>query len=80
MSWHISYNTGIYDSDAYGVDTDSPVTPYEEIDNKLKVMDEVRISDAIREFKEEIAYEYFNTGNWDDDFWEAWDEKFRELM
>lgn len=79
MSWHIHSNTSVFDSDAYGIDTDIPESAYEQIDNMLKVKDEEKIADAIREFKEALADEYFYTSNWTDEHWEAWNEKFLEL-
>lgn len=70
----------IFDSDAYGVDTDSPEDPYEMINDGLRLKDERNISDAIRDFVKEVADEYFDTSEWDDAWWEAWEDKFRELM
>ena len=51
----------IFDSDAYGVDTDSPESAYEIIDNSLKGKDETAIKDAFNEWVKEMAEEYFNT-------------------
>ena len=70
----------IFDSDAYGVDTDSPEDPYEIINDSLCLKDERNISDAIKDFVKEAADEYFDTSEWDDAWWEAWEEKFRELI
>lgn len=74
------YTAGVFDSDAYGVDTDSPEDPYEMINDGLRLKDERNISDAIKDFVKEVADEYFDTSEWDDAWWEAWEEKFRELI
>ncbi len=74
------YTAGVFDSDAYGVDTDNPESAYEIIDNGLKAKDERNIRDAIKDFVKEVADEYFDTSEWDDAWWEAWEEKFRELI
>lgn len=70
----------IFDSDAYGVNTDLPVTAYEMIDECLKPADEKRITKEINEFIEELASEHFNTSEWNDEHWDAWMDKFKELM
>lgn len=81
MSWHIhSYNSSVFDSDAYGVDTDSPVSAAEIIDDALKLKDEINIADSIRDFIRDTAEDYFNTSEWDEEWWDAWEDKFRELM
>jgi hypothetical protein len=80
MSWHVHSSASIYDSDAYGVDTDSPASPYEVIDQSLKLKDEIAISDKIIEFIKDTAEEYFNTSEWEDEMWDAWRDKFTELM
>lgn len=81
MTWHIhSARSSVFDSDAYGVDTDNPETAYEIINNSLKLADEIAISDAIIDFKKETADEYFNTSEWGDEEWDAWNDKFLELM
>ena len=74
------YGTSTFQSDAYGVDTDNPPSPYELIDEHLKSKDEQKIYDAWVEFREEIASWYFNTGEWDDAWWDAWIEKIKELI
>ncbi len=74
------YTASVFDSDAYGVDTDSPESAYEIIDNELKLKDEIEIEDSIRDFIRETAKEYFNTSEWNDEWWDAWEDKFRELM
>ena len=73
-------STSTFPSDAYGVDTDNPPSPYELIDEHLKASDEEKIYDAWVEFREEIASWYFNTGEWDDAWWDAWIEKLKELI
>lgn len=70
----------VWDSDAYGVDTDGPEDPYETINDGLRLKDEHNISDAIKDFVKEVADEYFDTSEWDDSWWDAWEDKFRELM
>ena len=80
MSWHIYPSASIYDSDAYGVDTDSPASPYEIIDESLRLKDEIAIEDSIKDFIRDKADEYFNTSEWDDEWWDAWRDKFTELM
>lgn len=80
MSWHIHSSTDIFDSDAYGVNTDSPVSPAEIIDDALSLKDEINIADSIRDFIKDTAEDYFRTGEWDDEWWDAWEDKFRELM
>lgn len=73
-------NASIFDSDAYGINTDNPVSASEYIDNSLKVKEERAITESIRDFIKETAQVYFNTSEWDDDMWDAWEDKFRELM
>ena len=72
-----SYTASIFDSDAYGVDTDSPESAYEIIDNSLRAKDETAIKDAFNEWVKEMAEEYFNTSEWCDEECEAWYEKVR---
>ena len=71
------YTANIFDSDAYGVDTDSPESAYEIIDNSLRAKDETAIKDAFNEWVKETAEEYFNTFEWGDEEWEAWFDKVR---
>ncbi len=80
MSWHIYPSASIYDSDAYGSDTDNPASPYEIIDESLRLKDEIAIEDSIKDFIRDKADEYFNTSEWDDEWWDAWRDKFTELM
>lgn len=60
--------------DDYGVNTDSPETPYEYF---MEVMNNESIN-AIREgfkdWKKEVASEYFDTFSWGDDEWDDWEE------
>lgn len=79
MSWHIHSNMSFAGSDAYGVDTDNPPTPYEIIDERLKRSDEQKIYDEWVEFREDMASRYFNTDEWDDAWWDAWIDKIREI-
>lgn len=79
--WHIYDNPNVFDSDAYGVDTDNPETAYERIDNALKVKDERAISVSFNEWLEDTAREYFcDVGSWNDDVKEAWRDKVFELI
>lgn len=71
------YTASVFDSDAYGVDTDNPESAYEIIDNSLRAKDETEIKDAFNEWVKEMAEEYFNTAEWGDEWWEAWYEKVR---
>lgn len=71
------YTASIFDSDAYGADTDSPESAYEIIDEALRAKDEIAIKDAFNEWVNEMAEEYFNTFDWGDEEWEAWHEKVR---
>lgn len=80
MSWHIHSSASVYDTDAYGVDTDSPASAYELIEERLKPDDEQKIYEAYVEFREEVASWFFNTSEWDDEWWDAWRDKFTELM
>ena len=69
-----------FESDAYGVDTDSPESAYETIDNMLTASDEARIAQLFREFKVDVAREFFATGEWNDEWWDAWNDKVSELI
>lgn len=74
-------NASIFDSDAYGTNTDNPPpSAYEVINDSLKVKDERAITESICDFIKELASEYFNTYEWDDEWWDAWEDKFRELL
>ena len=74
------YTASVFDSDAYGVDTDNPESAYEIIDNELRAKDEIAIMCEVREFIKDMASEYFNTYKWDDEWWDAWHDKVRELV
>lgn len=79
--WHIYKDSSVFDSDGYGVCTDNPETPYEVIDNALKVKDESAISESFNEWLEETAREYFNdVGWWSEEFKDAWREKIIEII
>ena len=63
-----------FDSDAYGVNTDSPDTPYEyfvEVMNN-KCIEAIRA--GLNDWIKETASEYFDTSDWKDDEWEDWEE------
>ena len=72
-------STSSFPDDGYGQSTDNPPTPYEQIDERLKRSDEQKIYDAIVEFREEVASWFFNTSEWDDAWWDAWIDKFKEI-
>ena len=80
MSWHIHSSASAFDSDAYGIDTDSPASAEELLNDSLKPSDERAITESISNFIEELASDYFYTSNWNDEWWDAWRDKFRELM
>ena len=73
-------STHSFPDDGYGVSTDNPPSPYELIDGHLKAKDEQEIYDAWVEFREDMASRFFNTGEWDDAWWDAWIEKIKELI
>lgn len=74
-------STSSFPDDGYGVSTDNPPSAYEMIDQKLSKKEEDEIREKIREFKETLASEYFFSSNWwDEEFRDAWDEKFYELI
>lgn len=60
--------------------TDSPISAYEIIDNALTLKQEKNITDAIADFITELAREFFSTGTWDEEMWDAWKEKMSELF
>lgn len=60
--------------------TDFPVSAYEILDNALTLQEEKNITDAIQDFIEEQAREFFATGTWDEEMWDAWKEKMSELF
>lgn len=80
MTWHIHSSTsGVFDSDAYGVDTDNPPAPFEILDNAITPQCERSIQDSYNEWLYQTAREYFDTWNWDEDFWDAWKDIAREI-
>ena len=64
----------------YRGSTDNPETPYELIENALKISDEQKIFEAAVEFQEEVASWFFNTSEWDEYWWEAGRDKFKEMI
>lgn len=60
--------------------TDLPVSAYEIIDHALTLRQEKNITDAINDFITGQAREFFATGTWDEEMWEAWKEKMSELF
>ena len=75
-----SPHDSIFDSDAYGVDTDSPETAYEILDGMINPEHERKIREWFEDWLMEIAKEYFNTGGWDDEMFEAWESKVLEIV
>ena len=71
----------VYDSDAHGVNTDSPETPYEIIKDSLarSAIDRA-IQDGYRDWLKETAREYFDTGCWSDEWWDSFEEYVREVV
>lgn len=86
MSWHVHGSMAFAGSDAYGIDTDNPETPYEIIDNTLTGKDEKHIKELYAEaesfdgFVEEMARKFFHVGGWDGSWWDAWEEKIYEII
>lgn len=80
MSWHIHSSASFFDTDAYGTSTDSPAHPSEIIEDALSLDDEQKIYEAYVEFREEVASWFFNTSEWDDEWWDAWIDKLNEIM
>ena len=80
MGWHIHNNMRFADSDAYGVCTDNPETPYEQIDNSLSRKDEQEIAELFDQFIKDTAREFFNVSGWDEEHWDGWKEKVSEII
>ena len=72
-------NASIFDSDAYGVNTDNPERPYEIMMNALTKECETAIADGYRDWMKDTAREYFDTSDWDDEEWSDWDEVVKEI-
>ena len=75
-----SYKSSIFDSDAYGADTDNPPSASEIINDSLKKKDESAIRTSMIDFARDLASVFFNTESWGDEEWDAWIEKAREMM
>ena len=73
-------STNSFPDDAYGVDTDLPETPYEIFDNALNRQCEDAIKAGFQDWLEETAREYFDTWNWDSDWWSDWKTKVWEII
>ena len=80
MAGYYSPHASIFDSDAYGVDTDNPPSPYEKIDNALTVQCEIAIADGFKQWLKDTAYEYFDTSDWDEEWRDAWRDKIMEII
>ena len=73
-------STSSFPDDGYGWSTDNPPTAYEHIDHALSPKDEEEIKEAFKEFRETLAHEYFSCGCWDEEWWDAWNDKVIELI
>lgn len=79
--WHIYKDTNVFDSDAYGVDTDNSDTAYEIIDSALNNECERAIEEGFRDWLFETAREYFtNVGEWDEEWQDAWRELVLDII
>lgn len=72
--------SSIFDSDAYGINTDLPESASEIIENSLRKKDEEDIRNSMRDWARSLATDFFNTETWGDEEWDAWIDKARELM
>ena len=75
MSWHVhSSRSSVFDSDGYGCDTDLPLSAYEILEDALNAQSLRAIQDGYNDWVRDTAYEYFDTSDWDEEFWDAWHE------
>lgn len=79
MSWHIHKSMSFADFDGYGRSADNPPTPHEILDNLLNVQCERAITDGYNEWLKETAHEYFDTSDWNDEWWDGWRDIVRDL-
>jgi len=70
----------LFDSDAYGVNTDNPPCASEIISNALKAEDEKQIKSTMIEYAMDVASSFFNTDDWGDEEWNAWVDIVREIF
>ena len=80
MSGIYSPHASIFDSDAYGVDTDNPPCPRELIEDALNVRAEDAMIDGYTDWLVETASEYFDTSDWGEEWWDAWREIVNDLV
>ena len=75
MSWHVhSSRSSVFDSDGYGCDTDLPLSAYEILNDALNAQSLRAIQDGYNDWVRDTAYEYFDTSDWNEEFWDAWHE------
>ena len=73
-------STTSFPDDAYGVDTDLPVTPYEIFDDSLNKLCEDAIRQGFEDWLRQTAGEYFDTWSWNDEWWSDWKTKVWEII
>ena len=75
MIWHVhSSRSSVFDSDGYGCDTDLPLSAYEILEDALNAQSLRAIQDGYNDWVRDTAYEYFDTSDWNEEFWDAWHE------
>ena len=75
MSWHVhNSRSKVFDSDGYGCDTDLPLSAYEILNDALNAQSLRAIQDGYNDWVRDTAYEYFDTSDWNEEFWDAWHE------
>ena len=75
-----SPNASIFDSDAYGVNTDNPECASEILDNMLNNGCRFTIKAGFNDWLKETAREYFDTSDWNDEYWDGWEEIIKEII
>lgn len=79
MSWHVhNSRSKVFDSDGYGCDTDLPLSAYEILNDALNAQSLRAIQDGYNDWVRDMAYEYFDTSDWDEEHWDAWNEIVRD--
>ena len=78
MSWHIHKDMSFADSDGYGADTDLIPSVHARMESKISAQIKRAIQDGYNDWVRETAYEYFDTSDWDDEWWDAWYEIVRD--
>ena len=74
MSWHIHKDMSFAASDGYGCDTDLIPSVHARMENKISPQIKRALQDGYNDWVRETAYEYFDTSDWDEEFWDAWHE------